>query len=264
MPVAAAARGLSAAAALVRAHDRDRFQTALFAPASRREALFALYAFNYEIARVRDAVREPMLGHIRLQWWREAVETAFSSGAPRGHQIVLPLTAAIREYGLDRGGFDRLIDSRERDLDDEPPPTLAALEDYAAASSGALAALAAALLGARKPAAQDAAEAVGTGYALAGLLRAAPYRKAAGRPALPPGVGIPEIAAAARRHLARARADRRAVPRAALAALLPAVIASHYLRRLERAGCDPFAPELANSDPLQSWRLLAAALRNRF
>src|SRR5665213_2932433 len=66
------AGGLSPIGALVREHDRDRFQTALFAPAGDREALFALYAFNYEIARVRESVREPMLGQIRLQWWREA------------------------------------------------------------------------------------------------------------------------------------------------------------------------------------------------
>ncbi len=48
--------GLSPLAALVRRHDRDRYQTVLFAPAGRREALFALYAFNYEIARVRETV----------------------------------------------------------------------------------------------------------------------------------------------------------------------------------------------------------------
>ena len=68
---------------MVRRHDRDRYQTALFAPADRREALFALYAFNYEIARVRETVTQPMLGQIRLQWWREVVEAAYA-GAPRG------------------------------------------------------------------------------------------------------------------------------------------------------------------------------------
>ena len=68
-----AIQGRSPLAALVRRHDRDRYQTALFAPADRREAIFALYAFNYEIARVREIVTQPMLGQIRLQWWREIV-----------------------------------------------------------------------------------------------------------------------------------------------------------------------------------------------
>src|ERR1700730_16489819 len=105
--------GLSPAAALVRRHDRDRFQTALFAPARDREALFALYAFNYEIARVRESVREPMLGQIRLQWWREAIATAYEGGAPRHHVVVEAITEAIRGCGLTRAHFDRLIDTRE-------------------------------------------------------------------------------------------------------------------------------------------------------
>ena len=41
--------------AQVRAGDRDRFLAALFAPAQHRAGLFALYAFNLEIARVREA-----------------------------------------------------------------------------------------------------------------------------------------------------------------------------------------------------------------
>src|SRR5215469_6490166 len=75
----------SAVAAIVRRHDRDRFQTALFAPAARREALFALYAFNYEIARVRESVSQPTLGQMRLQWWREAIAAAFEGGGIRQH-----------------------------------------------------------------------------------------------------------------------------------------------------------------------------------
>ena len=264
MPRSGPVSGLSPLAALVRRHDRDRFQTALFAPPRQREGLFALYAFNYEIARVRETVTAPMLGQIRLQWWRETIEAAYSGAAPRHHEIVEPLTAIIREYRLDRAGFDRLIDSRERDLDEEPPPDLAALEAYAEASSGSLTRLALDLWDVRGAAGQDAGCNVGTAYALAGLLRAAPFHARINRSYLPPGVSAAEIAAMARRHLADARAHRGAIPRAAIAAVLPAVIASHFLGRLERADYDPYAPELARPDTLQSWRLAAAALRNRF
>jgi phytoene synthase len=59
--------------ALVRAADKDRFLSALFAPAHQRGPLFALYAFNAEIASVRDRAREPMPGEIRLQWWRDVI-----------------------------------------------------------------------------------------------------------------------------------------------------------------------------------------------
>ena len=53
--------------ALVRAADKDRFIAALFAPAEHRGALHALYAFNIEIARVREIIREPLAGEVRLQ-----------------------------------------------------------------------------------------------------------------------------------------------------------------------------------------------------
>ena len=79
-------------AALVREADRDRYLATLFAPAQHRDALFALYAFNVEIARVRDLAREPMPGEIRLQWWREVL-----SGERGGEAAAHPVAAALRE-----------------------------------------------------------------------------------------------------------------------------------------------------------------------
>jgi phytoene synthase len=266
----------------VRQHDRDRFQTALFAPADRHEALFALYAFNYEIARIRGAVREDMLGRIRLQWWREVVDAAYAGQPPRRHETVEMLSQAINRYDLTQACFERLIDAREADLPGTPPPTLAALEEYCEASSGCLVHLAAEALGFRGEAASSTALEVGIAYGLTGLLRAMPYHAAAGRSYLPdefavdpadyrkrpatPGFrgAVAAIADAAERHLAAARARRRAIPRSAQAAFLPATIASRYLGKLKRAESDPFDPALARPDPLQSWRLLAASLRGRF
>src|SRR5712692_5259193 len=178
-------RGLSPLAALVRRHDRDRYQTALFAPADRREPLFALYAFNYEIARVRESVTQPMLGQIRLQWWREVVAAAFAGAPARQHVVAEPLAAVVRDFALTRSHFDRMIDARERDLADEPPATLAALEDYAEGTSATLLYLALEVLGITEASAVAAASEVGIGYALAGLLRAMPFHARTGRCYIP-------------------------------------------------------------------------------
>jgi NADH dehydrogenase [ubiquinone] 1 alpha subcomplex assembly factor 6 len=280
------ADGLSPVAALVRRHDRDRFQTALFAPVARREALFALYAFNYEIARVRESVTEPMLGQMRLQWWRENIAAAFDAAPARHHPVVEPLSATIRDLALSREHFDRLIDAREADLSDEPPASLAGLEDYGEATSARLIYLALEALGVREPVAGEAAHHVGIAYALAGLLRAMPFHAQAGRSFIPaelvqrtglaeadyrasratPALRVAgaEIAAAASQHLRLARALRRRIPGRAVPALLPAVIAGRALAFLQRADYDPFDPSLARPDPLQSWRLAAAALFYRF
>jgi NADH dehydrogenase [ubiquinone] 1 alpha subcomplex assembly factor 6 len=280
------AEPLSPVAALVRRHDRDRYQTALFAPVARREALFALYAFNYEIARVRESVTHPTLGRVRLEWWRENIAVAYGPDPARPHPVAAALTSVIRERRLTRYHLDCMIDARETDLDDDPPANLAALAAYAEDTSSRLIYLALEVLGACEAAAVRAARHVGIAFALSGLLRALPLRMATGRPLLPADVArrhgldvdslrllrnsaalraaVAEIAAAAEDHLRQARTMRDSVPRAALAALLPAVIADRSLRRFGRADYDPFNPLLQQTDPLQSWRLAAAMLRHRF
>ena len=92
---------LSFCAEQLRSHDHDRFLTCLFAPSGAREDLFALYAFNLEIAKVAEVVSEPMAGQIRIQWWREALDGLYA-GAPRKHQVAVPLSEAVRRHELTR------------------------------------------------------------------------------------------------------------------------------------------------------------------
>jgi NADH dehydrogenase [ubiquinone] 1 alpha subcomplex assembly factor 6 len=194
--------------------------------------------------------------------------------------VAAPLTAAIRAHGLTRGHFERAIDARERDLAGAPPPTLAALEDYAEATSATLLHLALEVLGVREPAADAAARDIGIAYALAGLLRALPLHAHAGHSYIPQEIvagcglacddhralreAVRRIADAAAEHLAAARRRRAELPRAALPALLPAVVAERALARLRKADNDPFDPRLAAPGPLQAWRLLLASLSGRF
>jgi NADH dehydrogenase [ubiquinone] 1 alpha subcomplex assembly factor 6 len=271
--------------ALVRRHDRDRFQTALFAPAAHRNALFALYAFNYEIARVRESVSEPTLGRIRLEWWCEMLDAAYEGRPSRRHPVAEALSTMIAEYRPARAHFDALIKARAADLDDAPPADLAALERYAEGTSSALVHLALEALGVRHPAACEAGHHVGIAHALAGLLRAMPMRRLTWRPIIPADIAarhrvaaasaeglrdraglaaaVAELMAAAEAHLRAAR-RLRGVPRRALPALLPAVVADRSLRQLRRCGCDPYAPGVARGDPLLAWRLAATVLRGRF
>lgn len=283
----AESQSLSPLARLVRQHDRDRFLTTLFAPASRRDALLALYAFNYEIAKTREVVSEPVLGQIRLQWWRESLDAIYAGEPARQHEVVAPLAAAIRDGELSRAHFDALLEARDFDLGGEAPESAAALESYAEGSSARLVWLALEVLGERGEAARAAGRAVGIAYALAGLLRALPFHARMKRLYLPldlcRGAGlridsevfelrsspalrrvVEQIAAIAAGRLADARAQRGAVPRAAMPALLPGVLAGADLARLARAGYDPFDRRLAGRDPWRGWRLTLAALARRY
>lgn len=281
-----AAERLSYCAEELRARDRDRFLLCLFAPPQRREALFALYAFNLEVAKTAEVVSEPMLGQIRLQWWREALAEIYEGKQVRRHHVVEPLAVAIRDHGLARAAFERLIDAREADLDPAPPPDLAALESYAAATSATLQSLALAILGVEEEAAETAARQVGIAWALTGLLRAVPFHARQKRLYLPEdhlavtGVRTAELfelrtsdalagvvmrlAKRARERLSEARRLRGKVPKAALPALLPACLAEAYLARLERADFDPFAPGVQAELRNPALRLWWATLRRRY
>lgn len=266
----------------VRRFDRDRYLTALFAPLPARDDLLALYAFNLEVARAREMVREPMMGLVRLQWWRDAVAEIYA-GNERRHQVVQPLATAIRRHGLAREPFDRLIDARESDMSEAPPADLSALVAYADATSAGLGLLAAQSLGSGA----DAAAAVRTAWLAAGLtgiLRAVPFHARRGRVHLPQtvldaqGVALRDllelrrppvlpavvrvVAEEARRQLEIARAATRP-PRHLMPALLPGTLAAVYLRRLERSGYDVFAPAVQQAPPGLIWRLLLARLRRR-
>ena len=266
----------------VRRFDHDRFLTCLFAPAGAREDLFALYAFNHEIAKVAEVVSEPMAGQIRIQWWREALDGLYA-GTPRKHQVAEPLAAAIRRHDLSRDRFERLLDARERDLDSDPPATLDALEAYAGETSATLVELALEVLGQRDEAVRAAGRSVGVAYAMAGLARAVPFHAAQRRMMLPGNLAweagldphdlfelrrprevrpvVAQIADRARARLDQARAAR--APKAAVPALLPAVLARRYLDVLARHDHDPFAERVQMQQPGRPWRLLWASLRGR-
>ena len=136
--------------ALVRAADRDRFLAALFAPRERRGALFALYAFNVEIARVREVVRDPVAGEIRLQWWSDVL-AGDGRWEIEAHPVASALRASVARYGLPPERLQTTISARRFDLYDEPMATLADLEAYADGASSSLIALAAQILNGRRP-----------------------------------------------------------------------------------------------------------------
>jgi NADH dehydrogenase [ubiquinone] 1 alpha subcomplex assembly factor 6 len=270
----------------LRRYDRDRYLAALFVPADRRAAVFALYAFNHEIAKTREVVSEPLLGRIRLQWWREAIEEAYGSGPFRAHEVMTPLTAAIRGHGLSREHLDAMVDARELDLAVEPPASLSELEQYGADTSGRLQRLVLEALGVRDDGAAEAAREVGVAYALVGLVRAIPFHARARRHYIPADIArevgldlaalfelkpLPTLAAAvdrlaerARERLRSARSRRRHLPKAALPALLPARIAAGYLGDIELVRGNVFDPRMTARASRTALRLAWGAATRRY
>src|ERR1041385_8940028 len=168
-------------AEMVRSADRDRFIATLFAPAHNRDALYALYAFDVEVAQVRDRAREAAPGEIRLQWWREVLH-----GERHGEAMASPVAASlvrtIEAHRLPVNAILALLEARRFDLYDEPMRTVAGLEDYALKTTSAVIAMAAQILGVDAGAAATPA---GIAYALTELLVAVPRHAARRRLYLP-------------------------------------------------------------------------------
>ena len=267
-------------AELVRTADRDRFLSSLFAPVEYRAALHALYAFNIEVARVREVAREPLPGEIRLQWWSEVVNGGRTEEATT-NPVAFALLTVIERHRLAVPALTALLDARCFDLYDDPMARLADLEAYGRKTSSALLVLAAQILaGGEGELTEPVANPAGMAYVIAGLIRAFPLHAArrqlyvplellerhgvepqdifAGRSSKNLRAAFGELQDIARRHLLAAHQQIATLPDAALPAFLPVALVRPSLDRLARH--DPFAPA-----ELLPWRrqwLIWRAARN--
>ena len=261
-------------AASVRDADPDRYFASLFAPAPKRPLLLALYAFNAEVARIAETVREPMLGAIRLEWWRETAEGA-AKGTPRNHDVARGLAALFAASSITLEELEALIAARAFDSSADYCADFAALESYVDSTSGRLMRLAAQILNAPAGVATTLYES-GLAYGLTGLLRALPFHNGRHKLYLPldllsalnltpevffhlePGdprlTGtVRQVALKARDHFLAARQSPK--PGAALAAILPASLVPVYLRKLSRSRDVPIHR--------RQMALLSAAMKGR-
>jgi 15-cis-phytoene synthase len=266
-------------AASARAGEPDRYLAALLAPPSARDGLLALAAFSSELGRVGQLVtREPIMGEIRLQWWRDALQPA-EAGMRTGNPVADALREAASRHDLPMPLLLGMIDAHASDLEPEPFPTPAALDTYLAASEGAQLALAVRTLGGAATSELDAAsQAAGRAYGLVRLLLALPQMLAQGRSPLPreqlERAGIAHLAgetdpakvaaltgglhAEVLRNFEAVRQRVANMPRPQRVAYLPLALVRPYLRALERPGRDSLR-EVAEIAPLRRVWAIARA-----
>jgi len=166
---------------LVRAGDKDRYLTSLFTPDRLRPHLLALYAFNIEIARIRETVSEAALGEIRLHWWRDAIEGIYA-GNSQGHPVIEALAPSIELAQLPKQALLNMVEARRFDLYDDPMPSLQQLEGYLGETASMLIQLAVMILD--RPQAERLAEVsglAGVAMGIAGFLRSLPLHRARGQ-----------------------------------------------------------------------------------
>lgn len=219
----------------VRTADRDRYLSTLFTPDGKRAHVLALYAFNAEVVRIRDVVSEPTIGMIRLQWWRDTIE----SGTGGGHPVAEALAAAIAEGGLPKQALLDLVTAHEFDLYQDQMPGLTELEAYLGEASSRLIQMAAMILDREQaPKASEAAGLAGVAHGLTKILADPRHRG----PFLPPGMDVTGAIAHAEKRLAEALALLPALSKTVLPAFLPVSLTAGDLKAIAKAPDFPRLP----------------------
>jgi 15-cis-phytoene synthase len=229
----------------VRQWDKDRYLSALFAPDEKRLHLFALYAFDAEIARIRTLVSEPQIGEIRMQWWADTLD-AITNADKIDHPIAVQLGHAIGAHSLPTQHLSKLIDARRAELYADPFPDLFSLESYVAETDAVVMQCAAMILD-RDAAAKHAAT-IGNYAAALGLARLSANAPLLEK-FLPKNLTIENVKQLSAKRLAEAREGQ--IPAILTGAVLPASLTELYLK--------------TQPSPLRKqWRLWRAARSGRF
>ncbi len=257
---------------LVRQGDRDRYLSTLLAPDAKRPQLLALYAFNIEIARIRETVSEAALGEIKLKWWADAIEAAYA-GERQGHPVIEALAPVIAEAGLPKPALLNMIEARQFDLYDDPMPDLGQLEGYLGETSSMLIQLAAMILDrAKAPSLGGISGLAGVAMGITGLMRSLPLQRRRGQCYVPADLlakygltpahllagrepetiakVLAELRAQAAKRLSEARALAAPLDAQVVPAYLPASLTDLYLGRLAKLG----AGALTEIADIAQWR----------
>jgi phytoene synthase len=263
------------AARTLRDQDSDRYLATLVLPPQARSHITALYAFNAEVASIRDRVSGPQPGEIRLQWWNDALGGE-GHGEVRQNPVADALLDTISAYGLPSGTFQRLLGARRFDLYDDPMPDLETFEGYAGETASTLLQLSAMILNGGQPVEQgDAAGHLGVAQAMIGHLRALGYVSSQGRIMLPWSIleangvretelfrgqdseglqaALSQIAELAADHLNKAKTAIAELPGNLRPAFAILALLERQLSDWQQTAANPFAPPPDEPD----WRKIA-------
>lgn len=248
-------------AELVRSHDFDRYASTLFVAPDKRRSLLALYAFNTEISRVREVVKQPLPGEIRLQWWTDML-AGLGHGDVEQNPVAAELLLAIRAHDLPIDRLSKLIDVHIFDLYNDPMPDLSLLESHFRDTLSTLFVCAARILEDVSETSVQVAEHAGLAQGVARVIARLPYDSARRQLFVPQDMllqnsssaeevfaakSTPAIRATldqlingAREQLTTAEGMLADISASARAAYLPLAMVKHDLARMARPEHDPF------------------------
>ncbi|XP_006008824.1 NADH dehydrogenase (ubiquinone) complex I, assembly factor 6 isoform X2 [Latimeria chalumnae] len=251
--------------------DHDSYLCSLLVPPESRRSVFALKAFNVELAQIKDSVSQKTIGLMRMQFWKEAMEEIYSDSPPP-QPVAVELWEAVRKHKLTKRWFTRIIEEREKNLDDKAYRNIQELECYAENSHSSLNYLILETIGIKDVHADHIASHIGKAQGIVTCLRAIPYHSSRRRVYLPMDICmlhsvsqedfirgswekkvrdvIYDLASQAHIHIQHARSFSKNAPQNAYLAFLHTVALDDYLDRIRKVDFDVFHPSLQKRNSL--------------
>uniref|UniRef100_A0A7N5K8R9 NADH dehydrogenase (ubiquinone) complex I, assembly factor 6 n=1 Tax=Ailuropoda melanoleuca TaxID=9646 RepID=A0A7N5K8R9_AILME len=282
---------------LLRKRDYEGYLCSLLLPAESRSSAFALRAFNVELAQVKDSVSEKTIGLMRMKFWKKTVDDIYCDNPPQ-QPVALELWKAVKRHNLTKRWLMKIIDEREKNLDDKAYRNIQELENYAENTQSSLLYLTLEILAlqhrmntcfstcVKDLRADHAASHIGKAQGIVTCLRATPYHGSRRRVFLPMdicmlhGVSqedflrknqdknvrdvIYDIASQAHLHLKHARSFHKSVPVKAFPAFLQTVALEDYLKKIQQVDFDIFHPSLQQKNTLLPLSLYIQSWRKRY
>ncbi|KAM6215129.1 NADH dehydrogenase (ubiquinone) complex I, assembly factor 6 isoform 1-T1 [Rhynchocyon petersi] len=231
---------------------------------------------------VKDSVSEKTIGLMRMQFWKNTVEDVYRDRPPQ-QPVAIELWKAVKKHNLTKRWLMKIIEEREKNLDDKAYRNIQELESYAENTQSSLLYLTLEILGIKDLHADHAASHIGKAQGIVTCLRATPYHGSRRKVFIPMdicmlhGVSqedflrmnkdknvrdvIYDIASQAHLHLKHARSFHKSVPVKAFPAFLQTVAVEDYLKKIQQVDFDVFHPVLQQKSTLlplslyiQSWR----------
>jgi len=283
---------------MVAKRDRTNYLAALMMPKAVQAQIFALLAFNVELASVRDQIERNAgtAGIYRLQFWKDAIDVIY--GKNRGLVPRQPVATALNAFAFssDPLALQALVSVRQKTLGDRPFVDLNALEAYGREANGQLLRLIVEVLmlngkvqnlGNDDPGLVMVIENLATAVGCSTHLRATVPLLSRGIVLLPVDLMtlhglsadmvynrkkpealkdlVRDIVKAIEHRMTAARQSHNRVPMAVRPAFLASGVAvDNFLTAIKKAEFDLFDGRLQRNYPLEAWQLVWRYWRRRF
>jgi len=271
---------------LVKRTDFEHYLSNLFLPNHLRRSAFAIRAFSAEISGVRDIVSDVNIGKMRMQFWKDTVESIYLDKVPQ-HPVAIELHQILKKHTISKILLQRIIEAREQFLSDRPFDSLEEVERYGEEAFSSIYLILLEIMNNDNGHLKHAATSLGKCEGLITLLRGTPYNASKRRVYIPTDILMERnlssqniiregaenkelwqifeiIGYRAQEHLNSCRLRKKFLKGDDLKVLLPAVSADSYLHLLSKCECNVFDSKLAVRNSLLPAYLWYNNIRSRY